>query len=84
MSHKFATTNRRASCDGALMDEFASHFCRNGDGSWTCVAPATLNSPKGRIQVTAGSRFYPGTMFMGFDLAAWLDERLAGRATRCA
>lgn len=33
-------------------------------------------TPKGRIQVSEGSRFYPGTRFMGFDLARWLDERL--------
>jgi hypothetical protein len=29
--------------------------------------------------VTEGSRFYPGTQFMGFDVARWLDEQLHGR-----
>jgi len=63
--------------------EFANHFCQNADGSWTCMSPATLKGPNGRVQVTAGSRFYPGTIFMGFDLARWLDQHLAGQTRRC-
>jgi hypothetical protein len=65
------------------MDEFASHFCRNDDGSWTCTKPGTFQGPSGRIQVTPGSRFYPGTEFMGFDMAAWLDENVQDRADDC-
>ena len=67
-----------------MPDEFASHFCRNFDGSWTCTSPADLRGPNGRIQVAAGSRFYPGTIFMGFDIARWLEDRLSHRAKRCA
>ena len=67
-----------------MPDIFASHFCRNPDGSWTCVSHATLESPNGRIQVTEGSTFYPGTTFMGFDLAKWLDERIGSGAQSCA
>ena len=66
-----------------MPDDFVMHFCRNGDGSWTYTSPATLTTPKGRIQVTAGSRFYPGRMFMGFEVAKWLEEHLHGRAQRC-
>ncbi len=66
------------------MDEFARFFCRNDDGSWTCVAPATLETPTGRIQVAQGSRFTPGTKFMGFDIAAWLDREQSTRAGNCA
>jgi len=62
--------------------EFASHFFRNDDGSWTCISPATFNGPNGRIQVATGSRFYPGTIFMGFDLAKWLDQRLGDSSAR--
>ena len=62
---------------------FVRHFCRNDDGSWTCVSHATLECPKGRIQVTEGSRFYPGTEFMGFDLVKWLDDQLGASAPRC-
>lgn len=43
----------------------------------------TFNGPSGRIQVTPGSRFYRGTMFMGFDVAAWLDKELEVRAPEC-
>ena len=66
------------------MDEFATHFCRNSDGSWSCISSGTFNGPNGRIQVTPGSTFYRGTMFMGFDLAAWLDELAGQRPGRAA
>ena len=65
------------------MDQFATHFCRNHDGSWTCTRAGTFDGPGGRIQVAPGSRFYPGTIFMGFDVAAWLDQQLANRASEC-
>jgi hypothetical protein len=67
-----------------MPDRFIAHFCRNPDGSWTCTSAATVETPKGRIQVTEGSRFYPGTSFMGFDLARWLEQGLGDRAQRCA
>ena len=57
--------------------EFVKHFRKDADGSWTCTSHATLSCPKGRIQVTEGSRFYLGRHFMGFDVARWLDEQLA-------
>ena len=57
------------------MDVFLRSFRRNDDGSWTCIVPATVLHPKGRIQVAEGSRFFPGTVFMGVDLAAWLEEQ---------
>ncbi|HTM61092.1 MAG TPA: hypothetical protein VL199_12090 [Burkholderiales bacterium] len=66
------------------VDEFATHFCKNPDGSWTCMSAGTFNGPNGRIQVAPGSKFYPGTIFMGFDLAAWLDEQLREEALQCA
>jgi hypothetical protein len=67
------------------MDEekFRRAFCRNRDGSWACVEPAELYTAVGRIQVTQGSTFYPGTTFMGFDLASWLEGRLGDTAARC-
>lgn len=49
-------------------------FRRNPDGSWTCIAPATIEHPKGRIQVSPGTTLRRGTPFMGVDLAAWLEE----------
>lgn len=66
-----------------MPQEFVQHFCKNADGSWTCTSAATLSTPQGRIQVTAGSRFYSGTSFMGFDLANWLEQQLGGQAQRC-
>lgn len=57
------------------MQRFYRAFSRDVDGSWICVAPATLAHPAGRIQVAEGSRFYPGTTFMGVDIARWLEEQ---------
>lgn len=58
------------------MQDFIRHFVRDGDGTWTCISAATLNHPQGRIQVSPGAKFPPGTSFMGIDLPAWLDEEM--------
>ena len=55
--------------------EVLKAFTRNPDGSWTCIAPVRIEHPRGRIEVTRGARIAPGTMFMGVDLAAWLEEQ---------
>jgi hypothetical protein len=57
--------------------ELSDAFRHNPDGSWSCVAPVTLEHPKGRIQVTPGSTFTRGTRFMGIDVAEWLDQASA-------
>ena len=57
-------------------------FRHNEDGSWSCIAPVTLEHPNGRIQVTPGTTFTHGNRFMGIDLAAWLDDAIAGYAPR--
>jgi hypothetical protein len=57
------------------MENFIKHFKREPSGAWTCISDAEFNGPNGRIQVTDGSRFMPGTNFMGVDLAKWLDEQ---------
>jgi len=36
-----------------------------------------LEHPRGRIEVTVGTRLAPNTVFMGIDLAAWLEEEQA-------
>ncbi len=56
------------------MEGFLKAFERQPDDSWVCVSPAEWQSPNGRIQVTEGSRFAPGTVFMGIDLAELLDK----------
>jgi hypothetical protein len=55
--------------------DFIKHFVREPDGAWRCVSGGEVYTPHGRIQVTAGSRFAPGTTFMGVDLAKWLEEQ---------
>jgi hypothetical protein len=46
-----------------------------------CIKPATFDGPNGRVQVTPGTAFAPGSSFMGADLAKWLDEQL-GKFTK--
>jgi hypothetical protein len=57
------------------MEKFIRSFIRDGAGAWRCVAPADLDLPSGRIQVTPGSVFTKGTRFMNVDLANLLDEQ---------
>jgi hypothetical protein len=59
--------------------EFLACFERSHNGTWTCRTPVTLHHPKGRIQVSTGTSFAPGTSFMGVDVALWLDEHAARR-----
>ena len=56
------------------MGEVFKAFNRLADGSWACIAPITLEHPQGRIQITAGTTFARGAIFMGVDVAAWLEE----------
>jgi hypothetical protein len=56
------------------VENFIKQFRREGGGTWVCVAPATLDLPRGRIQVTPGSRFTIGTKYMNIDVARLLDE----------
>ncbi len=55
------------------MENAFDAFKRNPDGSWTCVRNVTLEGPGGRLQVTAGASFYRGMVYMGVDLASYLE-----------
>jgi hypothetical protein len=59
------------------MQNFLKCFVRDQSGAWRCIAPADLQTPQGRIQVTPGSVFTKGTRFMNVDLAVLLDEAQA-------
>jgi len=58
----------------SAMESFIRNFVRDGEGCWRCVSPAELQIEVGRIQVAPGTTFTKGTMFMGLDVAAMLDE----------
>ena len=62
-----------------MLQSLRRSFLRNDDGSWTCIEATTVVHPRGRIQITEGSCFYPGTSFMGVDLAAWLEALTQGQ-----
>jgi len=66
----------------AAMHNFIKAFERNPNGSWTCIAPATFSGPNGRIQVAPGLIVLPGTIFMGIDLASWLERFYQSRLGR--
>jgi hypothetical protein len=61
------------------VEHLANAFQRNDDGSWTCIQHATFDGPAGRMQVSPGTRFLPGALFMNIDLAEWLDGALRPR-----
>jgi hypothetical protein len=58
------------------MKDLFKHFVRDEHGVWTCTMPAELQSPVGRVQTAEGARFEAGSLFMGVDVAKWLDEQL--------
>ena len=64
------------------MRDFVQNFVRDADGGWTCIAPATLQLDGGRIQVTPGTRFTPGTHFMNVDVAKLLEEAAGSPSAR--
>lgn len=66
------------------MENFVKNFRREPEGAWVCIAPAELTLPAGRIQVTEGSRFVPGTIFMGVDIVKCLDEEAERQGRRAA
>ena len=57
------------------MRSFIRCFVREDQGAWRCIAPANLDLPSGRIQVTPGSVFVRGTEFMNVDVARLLEEQ---------
>ena len=61
----------------ATNGEVLKAFEREGEDRWICIAPVTLEHPVGRILFTRGATFRRGAMFMGVDVAAWLDEQSA-------
>jgi hypothetical protein len=56
------------------MKDLDKDFRRDRDGAWVCVNPTELVLPSGRIQVAVGTRFTPGTRFMGVDIARLLED----------
>ena len=62
------------------MTKLSKTFTRNDDGSWTCIALASLDGPNGRIQVTPGTTIAPGEKFMGVELVAWLEREYAAES----
>ena len=55
------------------MKDLDKDFRRDKDGAWVCVNPTELVLPSGRIQVAVGTRFTPGTRFMGVDIVRLLE-----------
>jgi hypothetical protein len=56
------------------MNELRKDFQRDHDGAWVCVNATEIVLPSGRIQIAVGTRFTPGTRFMGVDLARLLED----------
>ena len=59
------------------MERFIQNFVREAPGVWTCKSYATITLDTGRIQIAPGTRLTRGTLFMGVELAALLEEQYA-------
>ena len=57
-------------------DQVRKAFRRNADSSWTCVHPASIPHPSGRIEIAVGTRLERGRRFMGVDVVAWIEDKL--------
>ena len=66
------------------MKNFIEHFVRLPGGMWTCVSSAELQTAQGRVQVTSGTHFGPGTLFMGIDVVAMLEDESRRRNSRAS
>jgi hypothetical protein len=56
------------------VQDFIKHFVREPAGSWRCVSFVEIPTHMGRIQVPEGTRFMPGTIFMGVDIVKLLEQ----------
>ena len=56
------------------MERAIRHFKRERDGGWICVSHVEIATTLGRVEVAAGSRFAPGTNYMGVDIVELLEE----------
>jgi hypothetical protein len=57
--------------------EFLSRFQRHPNGVWTCIKSMKVNDPKAPFIIPPGASFRPGTLLLGNDLAAELDQMVA-------
>ena len=52
-------------------------FDKGVDGNWRCLKACAIDMENKKIAFTAGMEFEKGILFMGIDVAKWLDENYA-------
>lgn len=57
-----------------MPEDACSCFMKNPDGTWTCIKETMIFGYGGIIPITPGLNFTEGVIWMGVDLAAWLNE----------
>ena len=62
------------------MENFSRAFVKLPDGGWFCKEVATLESQSGSIRITPGTTWKRGKLFMGVDIAQWLDDYAHNRS----
>ena len=65
------------------MSDFIIYFRREPDGAWKCVSSTEITTVMGRIQIVEGTRFTPGTIFMGVDIVPLLEVEFSMALVRC-
>jgi hypothetical protein len=73
----YRSTSVRERWGRGYVHNFIKSFMRDNAGAWRCIAPADVELPEGRVQVTPGTVLVKGSRFMNVDLAALLDEQFS-------
>jgi hypothetical protein len=64
----------------SLMERVCKSFKRNRNGSWTSIRSVAFSIPGiGNIELLSNTTLTQGVLYMGFDVAAWLDTICALR-----
>jgi len=65
----------KSDVSGEQKDEaICQAFQKHSDGSWSSISSTTIQGPNGSVQINPGLTFRKGVVFMGIELATWLDE----------
>lgn len=57
-----------------MPEDACSCFKKNPDGTWSSIKPTMIFGYGGITPITPGLVFTKGVVWMGVDMAAWLDE----------
>lgn len=54
-------------------------FNRDADGNWRCLKACTIDVGNKMVVFTEGMEFKKGILYLGVDIAKWLDENYSSQ-----